>query len=261
MFQASSVCWALWNHMLPEAAHQSRILKQRGAEVWGENSTHLVHHKHLIRNGKWGKELFLMQIYKFSWCDQTYVWEERFLPLHWTHFLPLETGSRKVYPSLPETNASVQKPGINPPEFPHPTISKTNEPKTFVGRLPTYFFLFQFIIVLATWALRGEGWSTTSSLLGETGKHMTTKTRSTLVWYENSFLQLAGPLGLSSFVESAVHLAKPRAQLEGLQSASLSAPNGAVSKFVTRPRWKEQAICWSPFRCRKSCVYYLGNTI
>lgn len=62
--------------MKPHASGGSslrRILKQRGAEVWGENSTHLVHHKHLIRNGKWGKELFLMQIYKLSWCDQNYV--------------------------------------------------------------------------------------------------------------------------------------------------------------------------------------------
>lgn len=44
------------------------------------------------------------------------------------------------------------------------------------------------------------------------------------------------------------------------QSASLSLLNETVSTFVTRSCLKEQATCWSHFGCRKSCVYYLGNT-
>lgn len=82
-----------------------------------------------------------MQIYKLSWCDQNYVWERD--PCASTeHTSFLSSVSWKVYPSLPETNASVQKLSINPPGLPNPIISETNEPKTFVGHVPTYLFMY-----------------------------------------------------------------------------------------------------------------------
>lgn len=106
--------------MQPHASGRNshKILKQRETGVWGESFHHLVHHKHLIRNGKWGKELFLVPIYKLSWCDQSYVWEEG-SPVPLLNTLPSSGDCEwKVEPVLPETNASAWKLSVHPPESP-----------------------------------------------------------------------------------------------------------------------------------------------
>lgn len=44
------------------------------------------------------------------------------------------------------------------------------------------------------------------------------------------------------------------------QSANLSESDTIRPEFITTPCPKGYTFCWSHFRCRKSCVYCLGNT-
>lgn len=214
-----------------------KILKQRGTEVWGESFHHLVHHQHLIRNGKWGEELFLVPIYKLSWCDQNYVWEEG-SPVPLLNTLPSSGDCELESWAFPSRNKCQRLKTEHPPYRILPLIiSKINDPEAFVDHLPTSLTI-----------TRRKGWFLL--LDSAWGGHGNTKTRWKSVWHANSFLWLTGWVGRGSFVNLATHAAKPLAQLEEVSISKLIC---AWRNSVTRPCWK--AICWNHFACRKSCVY------
>lgn len=152
---------------MSQKTSQSRISKQRGTGGWGENPTHLVHHEHLISNGKWGKELLLMQIYKSSWCDQSYVWEAKMSALLLTEHPSSGVCELESFTSLLETNNHVQKLTANSAESPIFLFLNPMD-KQYLSP-PASIFLHHHVSLCC---LRRQGWFNTSRLY--VGRHVNT---------------------------------------------------------------------------------------